>query len=238
MRTNEGNIFFPSESPDVEEFWRQKEEKKKKPNQTLRLHSFCFAATFATKSAKMKSRLARSHANSWKSSVVYLSRPLTSKVFAKGPESPRHGGDIKRWQRWRPSTGPFSQRIMEPGDTETHGAFFRCARPLGLLPSVVSLNGPSAARFLKFDKVLFAFVCSEPRLPFSVFLLVFCCCFLSSSSVFYTIFCGDINHGAVPQSHLSRQKLHSHYVNSLPTISHKERGLRVMCTTPAGVDKH
>lgn len=173
-----------------------------------------------------------------KSAAVYLSRPLTSKVFAKGPESPRHRGDIKRWQRWRPSTGPFSQRIMEPGNTETHGAFFRCARPLGLLPSVVSLNGPSAARFLKFDKVLFAFVCSEPHLPFSVFLLVFCCCFLSSSSVFYTILCGDINHGAVPQSHLSRQKLHSHYVNSLPTISHKERGLRVMCTTPAGVDKH
>lgn len=166
MRTNEGKLFF---SPN-RQMWRnigaKKEEKKKQ-------HYVCTVSVLQ----RPLPQTLRKWKAAWqgvmqipgKSAAVYLSRPLTSKVFAKGPESPRHRGDIKRWQRWRPSTGPFSQRIMEPGNTETHGAFFRCARPLGLLPSVVSLNGPSAARFLKFDKVLFAFVCSEPHLPFSVF---------------------------------------------------------------------
>lgn len=105
-----------------------------------------------------------------KSAAGYLSRPLTSKVFAKGPESRRHRGDIKRWQRCRPSTGPFSRRIMEPGNAETHGAFLRWARPLCLLPSVVSLNGPSAARFLKFDKVSFCFLSVQSH----IFLFFFC----------------------------------------------------------------
>lgn len=57
------------------------------------------------------------------------------------------------------------------------------------------------------------------------------------SSVFYTILSGEMNHGTMPLSHLTVQKLWCHYVDILSTISHKEQLLTVICIMPAGVDK-
>lgn len=113
-------FFFPSESPDVEEYCSQKEEKK-----TIKFVQFLFCCDLCHKLGENEKPLGTESCKfRGKSPAVYLSRPLTSKVSAKGPESRRHRGDIKRWQRWRPSTGPFSGRIMEPSNTETHGGSF------------------------------------------------------------------------------------------------------------------
>lgn len=121
---------------------------------------------------------------------------------------------------------------MEASNTETHEAFSRLALASGPPPIRRLAERTISGAFVKFDKVLLLFVCLESSLLFCLFF-----CFLSLSFVFNSILSGGINHGAVPLSHLSRQKLHSHYVNSLPTISHKEGGLRVMCGMPAGVDQ-
>lgn len=57
------------------------------------------------------------------------------------------------------------------------------------------------------------------------------------ASVFYTVISGEINHGTMPVSHLSVQKLWCHYIDILSTISYKKKQLTVVCVMPAGVEK-
>lgn len=216
--------------------WRNIGAKRKKKKTKPLRSSFCFCSDLCHKLGENKKA-------AWqgvmqipgKSSAFYLSRPLTSKVFAKGPESRRHCGDIKRWQRWRPSTGPFSERIMDKQHWDTLSLFQ--ISPASQFPPLSRLTAHQRPVFWSLTKFFLLLSVQSHVWLFPVFCLFIYFCFLSPSSVFYTILSGEINHGAVPLSHLSRLELHSHYVNSLPTISHKERGLRVMCTTPAGVDK-
>lgn len=156
--------------------WRDTgaKRKKKKPSS---LYSFCFAATFAHELCENEEPLGKESCKfPEKRAAVYPSRPLTSKVFQrKGLESRRHRGHIKRWQRWRPSTGPFTVRRMEASNTETHEAFSRLAPASGPPPIRRLAERTISGAFVKFDKVLLLFVCLESSLLFCLFFAFFPC---------------------------------------------------------------